>query len=147
MEPAHLSLHSRSMIHTSKTTTEMAGSLTCNDSFHSILKVGSINGFVTLSSSMKSSFITYICYISSCRQEVTRITLDLLCDRFQRTEEARTNLKKDLRKSNSLHFIVSWEQRTNLIRGVYVGFEQYNCLGNECCVATQRTEFSNQLTG
>lgn len=66
---------------------------------------------------------------------------------FQTTEIARTNLAKDLRKSNSLHFFVPWEQRANLVHGVYVGFEQYNCLGNECCVATQRTEFSNQLTG
>ena len=96
---------------------------------------------------MKSSFITYICYVSSYRQEFTRITLDLLCDRFQRTEEARINLEKDLRKSNSLHFFVPWEQRANLVHGVYVGFEQYNCLGNKRCVATERTEFSNQLTG
>lgn len=135
------------MIKTSKTTTEAAGSLTCNDSFHSILEVESINGFVTFSSGMKSSFVTYICYVGSCRQEFTRITLDLLCDRFPRTEEARTNLEKDLRKSNSLHGFFPWEQGANLVHGVYVGLEQYNCLGNEPCIATQRTEFSNQLTG
>lgn len=30
---------------------------------------------------MKSGLIAYICYVSSCRQEFTRITLRLLCDR------------------------------------------------------------------
>lgn len=70
---AHLHLLASSVVQTSQTATETAGSLTCNDSFHSMLKVGSIDGFVTLPSSMKSSFVTYICYVSSCRREFMRI--------------------------------------------------------------------------
>lgn len=70
----------------------MPGSLTCNDSFHSIFKVESIDGFVTFSCSMKSSFITYIRYISSYRQEFTRITLDLLHDRDCRGQKKQEQI-------------------------------------------------------
>lgn len=59
----------------------------------------------------------------------------------------RKSLEKDLRKSNSLHFLIPWEQGASPVCGVCVGYEQYNCLGNKRCVATQRTEFSDQFTG
>lgn len=79
-QPSHLGLHSRHTAQISEIT-GTDGPLTCNDSFHSILKVESINGFVTFSSSMESSFIAYVCYVCSCRRERVRITSGPLYDR------------------------------------------------------------------
>lgn len=101
----------------------MAASLTCNDSFHSILEVGGVDGFVPFPGSVKSGLIADICYVSSCRHEFTKVTMGL--NRTENSEEewAQTNLDKDLRKSNSLCFFVPWEQRATPVRGVDVGFE------------------------
>lgn len=83
----------------------MAAPLTCNDSFHGILEVGGIDGFVPFPGSVQSSFIADICYVSSCKHEFTRVTLGL--NGTENSEEGgmSTNLEKDLRKSNSLCFL------------------------------------------
>lgn len=100
----------------------MAASLTCNDSFHSILEVGGINGFVPFPGSVKSSFIADVCYVSSCRHKFTKVTLGR--NETENRGGMGTNKSGEgHKKSNSLVLFVPWEQRVTPVHGVDVGFE------------------------
>lgn len=100
----------------------MAASLTCNDSFHSILEVGGINGFVPFPGSVKSSFIADICYVSSCRHEFTKVTLGL--NGTENRGGMGTNKSGEGPKEVKQPVLfVPWEQRVTPVHGVDVGFE------------------------